>query len=349
MTMRVNEPVSSIRAHGLGIIEVMIALALGAIILLGVTEIASRNSITRNEVESTGRQIESAIYALRTIESDLTSAGFWGETGEQSAGGTLPPACVGTDPDGLTEMTEALGYPVQGEDDLGGTPPCITSLKANTDFIAIRRVSSCALGPAECGSADDNYHLQANACFVLDDDTKPLPGEVSIAVDPNDLDYTQYNCTDSAPVYRFLSRIYYVSEYDEDGDGVVDHVLRRAELQGSEGSAAYEITGLVEGVELLKFVYGIDSDGDGMVDVEKPNPSDPSGPSGIEWSDVVMVRIHMVVRNLEPSPGYLDDRDYKVGGADYDATDFDAFKNHKRQLYTRTVSLRNVAGRREQQ
>ena len=78
--------------QGIGLIEIMIALALGAIILLGVTEIATNNSRTRAELERAGRQIESATYALRMLESDLANAGYWGESGEQPAAGTLPPA-----------------------------------------------------------------------------------------------------------------------------------------------------------------------------------------------------------------------------------------------------------------
>ena len=42
------------RSDGLGLIEIMIALALGVIIMLGVTEIATQNSLTRYELERTG-------------------------------------------------------------------------------------------------------------------------------------------------------------------------------------------------------------------------------------------------------------------------------------------------------
>ena len=71
---------------GFSLIEIMVALALGAIILLGVAEIFTNNSQTRAEIERTGRQIESGSYALGLIESDLTNAAFWGAAGEQPAG-----------------------------------------------------------------------------------------------------------------------------------------------------------------------------------------------------------------------------------------------------------------------
>ncbi|MNY78544.1 hypothetical protein D3C86_2188320 [compost metagenome] len=50
----------------------------------------------------------------------------------------------------------------------------------------------------------------------------------------------------------------------------------------------------------------------------------------------------MLARNLEPTPGYTDNRSYVLAGAAY--TPGGSFK---RQLYTSTVRLNNQAGRRE--
>jgi type IV pilus assembly protein PilW len=100
-------------------------------------------------------------------------------------------------------------------------------------------------------------------------------------------------------------------------------------------------TPLVEGVETLRFEYGIDTDGDGQVDL------DTATPTGTQWANVVMVRVSLVVRNLASSPGYSDTRTYTVGGESYTVPT--AFQGHKRQVYTRTVSIRNTAGRREVQ
>ena len=78
--------------RGFGIIEVMIALALGVIIMLGVTQIATDNSALRYELDRTGRQMENAMYALRQIEGDLMSSGYWGEMGAQTEGDVLAEA-----------------------------------------------------------------------------------------------------------------------------------------------------------------------------------------------------------------------------------------------------------------
>lgn len=326
---------TSIGSHrGFTLVEIMVALALGAIILLGVTQIFTNNSRTRAEIDRTGVQIESGAYALGLLESDLTSAGFWGEAAAQPAAGTLPPVCPGLGTDlaaaGL-EMQDTLGYPVQGE---GALTASCASPKSGSDFLAIRRASSCALGSpgTACENATANFYLQVNACFEPSDSSAPLPGILQMSSVVADLDYTQRDCTTVAPRYQLLSRVYYVNS---------DDVLVRAELDRDSSTTAYQQTPLVEGVEAMRFEYGLDTDGDGQVDL---NTADPVGP---QWADVVMVRVSLVVRNLQPTGGYSDTRTYVVGGEAYTVpADFQGFK---RQVYSRTVSIRNVAGRREAQ
>jgi len=317
---------------GFGLIEIMVALLLGVIIMLGVTQVATNNSQTRNELERTGQQIESATYALQLMEDDLVSAGFWGEMGEQTVG-ALPLVCPATQ----AELTTALGYPVQGE----GTLCSAVLPKADTNYIAIRRANSCALNSTGCEAAASNFYLQVNSCFVPSNDSAPKPGiDYLINTAPaTNLTYKARDCTSTAPQYRFLSRIYFVNAADR---------LARTELVGSVYGAATE---LVDGVELMRLEYGLDTSGDGQADAYT------TAPVGVAWANLVMVRISMVVRNLQPSDGFSDEKTYTLADKTYcaqpavgpacDITVPAAFKNYRRQVYTRTVSLRNVAGRRE--
>jgi len=361
----------------------MVALALGIIIMLGVTEIATNNSVTRNELENTGQQIENASYALQQIENELMSAGFWGEMGEQKseidtlnrafpAGdacdaptsgelAALPvvPVCPGLAADSCdarVELVRSTVYPVDGADEAGSS--CVAP-KGGTNFLAIRRVSSCALlnpdgtDNASCEDAGANYHLQVNSCFNPVDDSYALPGiDFRIDTDLDNLNYpirlepcpilTSYTppaAGDRAPMYRFLSRVYFVKSIVDAGGNEVDSRLVLAEFDLNQSTVDYVETELVDGVELMLVEYGLDNDGDGQIDTYTNTPV------GAQWSDVVMVRISLVVRNLKPSPGFTDNKSYTVAGAAYTVPA--AFARHRRQVYTRTVSLRNVAGRRE--
>ncbi len=380
--------------RGLGIIEIMIALALGVIIMLGVTQVATNNSSTRYELDRAGRQLENAVFALREIEADLTNAGYWGEMGEQLEG-TFPPVCPTTACDRFNnpanwnsallvvdgsptacDLDRALHYPVQGGMARAGSEdfPCDTldpddldgdsdadkiTPKLATDYLAIRRANSCARGSAGCEAAGSNFHLQVNACSADGVVGAPLAGinyVIAPIVATPDLSIFRYKkraescaAADPAPQYRFLNRIYYISADDQ---------LMRADLVWNV-THQYQQTALVEGVELMRFEYGLDTTDDGQVDAYTNAPTDA------EWPDVVMVRVSLVVRSAAPSPGFTDDKRYTIGEetycADENPKDFDndpysgscdldipdALLDHRRQLYTRTVSLRNVAGRRE--
>jgi type IV pilus assembly protein PilW len=352
---------------GFGLIEIMVALGLGVVIMLGVTQVATNNSGTRYELDRAGRQMENATFALREMEVDLTNAGYWAEMGTQDDG-TLPPVCPTTacdpfdpgppaailnDPTSDCDVNRAMRYPLQGG---SGAFPCETveptvpvdtiTPKAASDYIVVRRASSCALGSPGCEAADGDFYLQVHSCFTPGVVSAPLPG-INYVIDeidgaPNTAVF-RYKERDAscaaaaaAPHYRFLNRIYYISADDQ---------LMRAELVWNPDASAhqYQQTVLVENVETMRLEYGLDSTGgDGQVDAYTDDPNDPDPTA---WINVVMVRISLVVRSAEPSSGYADSKVYEVAGEAYTVPA--EFTDHRRKVYTRTVTVRNVAGRRE--
>lgn len=356
---------------GFGLIEIMISLLLGIIIMLGVAEIATNNSKTRWELERAGRQLENAAYALNMIESELANSAFWGERRTLDVLGT-PDMCPVTacsveafpafdDPDEC-QLNWAMAFPVQGGRATVAEPgfSCATAddsddidtirPKLDSDYIAVRRASSCAVDDAGCSAGDTSFHVQVNACAEegISDVIKISSKFVS---DISDFDYLQRDCETTAPIYRYINRIFYVNDDDQ---------LVRAELTSeAEGSFEYVETPLVENVESLRFEYGLDTSGsDGMEDIPiDPNDPYPLTANDARWSDVVRVTVSMLVRNEMPSAGFTDDKIYTIAGQTYcadippraacDVTIPAEFAGHRRQMYSRTVSLRNVAGRRE--
>lgn len=303
------------RQRGASMVELMVAMVIGLVILLAVSEVFVNNSRIRGEVERTGRQIENGVFALQILEDDLSNAGFWGET-TLAAGGTVPPVCPTT----LADLTTGMGYPVQPGD---GT--CAAGIKAGSESLAIRRASTCALGTLNCQAVNAALHyVQVESCDKAGD-----VGEVQLALGVAGLTNQARTCTALAPVYRYLSRLYYLTDNDE---------LARMEM----GTAGYESSGpLVDGIEALHISFGIDGDGDGVVD------SYTDAPTNAQLGNVIAVRFWVVARNLQPTQGYTDTRDYQLGDVEYDVPA--AFVSHKRQVYSTVVSLRNVAGVREVQ
>jgi type IV pilus assembly protein PilW len=60
--------------------------------------------------------------------------------------------------------------------------------------------------------------------------------------------------------------------------------------------------------------------------------------------NVTAVRIYVLARSREPTPGYVDTKTYTLGSAPAIGPFDDGFKRH---VYTTTVRLPNVSGRRE--
>lgn len=302
-------------AAGFSLVELMVAMTLGLIILLAVSELFVGNSKTRSEMEKTSRQLENGRYAIQLLIDDISNAGFFGEAGRQDFPASMPPVCA-TAP---AELEKTFGVPLVGGDE---EPDCVNEMKGGTDFIAIRRASTCRIGQANCDTGP--YHLQVPAC--LSDLANPA-GDIILKTSASNFEGQDYTCTGAArpaPVYRYISRIYYVND---------SNVLVRAEL----GSSGYTNLGLVEGIEQLAFEYGLDTTGNGAADsfVEA---------SAAAWDQVVAVRVWIIARSLEGSSGYSNTNTYTLAGRDFTPSTPD---NFRRQVYSTTVRVNNLAGRRE--
>lgn len=319
--MRHNKPE---RQAGFSLIELMVSMTLGIIILYAVSELFVNNTRVRNELEKGSRQIENGRYAVQLLVDEVSNAGFFGEAGTQlfPAPADFPPTCFVDDAD----VQASIGVPVFGENqvDEASAPACLTNFKGGNGYLALRRASTCAVGTAGCdGYVAGQYHLQVSAC------QDEAPGTVLLTDSSAALDRKTRKCdvAQPAPVYRYLSRIYYVNQADQ---------LVRADLNGSN---AYVSTPLVDGVEQVNFEYGIDGNGDGAPE------SFASAPAQAQWEDVVAVRIWVLTRNAESTPGYEDGNTYSLGDLVISAGDLPP--GFKRQVYSSTVRLNNIAGRRD--
>ena len=155
-----------------------------------------------------------------------------------------------------------------------------------------------------------------------------------------------------AAVRRYQTHIYYVANNNRAGDGIP--TLKRLEL-GSSGEAPTwsTVVPLAEGIENLQVEYGLDLARDGVADVSAANPSTVNGCADAacavnNWRAAVAVRIHVLARNTQASPGYVDRKSYTLGrdaggSAHSIAAANDAYKRH---VFQTQVALPNPAGRR---
>ncbi len=336
--------------RGFTLIELMVAITIGSVIMLLLSAVFLSSSVARKESERSARQIENGRYAMQILGDDLKLAGYLAEFNPNvlSLPATKPDPCLFT----VAALNAALPLHVQGYDNPSGAaiPSCITDLRAGTDVVVIRRTSTCIVGAAGCDATIASApYFQASLCgsgtelasvtvtdyFVLDASTGTFGKH-------------KKDCTTIADVRRYLTRIYFVANNDNAGDGVP--TLKRAEL----GAGGFTIVSLVEGVENLQMEYGVDTNNDGTPDTFTADPDSftyagcATAPCVVTWRNVMAVRINILARNTENSPGYTDTKTYTLGKkADGTDNTIPAFNDAiKRHAYDGQVRINNASARR---
>jgi type IV pilus assembly protein PilW len=340
------------RMSGLSLIELMVAIALGLIILAGLITVFVNSSAARNEVERTGRQIENGRYAVDILTDDLRLAGFFGEMNPITANETfsIPVPSAMPDPCSTTpaDWGPALYVHLQGYNASNGSLSCMpASYKAGTDVLVVRRVRACAAGVGGCEAVDaDKPYLQVSLCstespvtpYVLD------LGSVSPTLKLKD-------CSTLAGQRQYLVNIYFISTDNGTGAGPCPGnpecvpTLKRLEF-AADGTFAE--TTLVEGIEQINIEYGIDTNDDGVPDAYTTDPTNyPTGcspcASVTNWRNVMTARFFVLARNIDVSPGYTDNKTYTLG-----STVVGPFNDgYRRHIYASLVRITNPAGRRD--
>jgi type IV pilus assembly protein PilW len=359
----------------------MVAMALSLIIVASLAELFANMSRANQEMAKTNSQIENARFAMQFLQSDIVHGGFWGgyipEFDDLSitsvptdAPAIVPDPCLAFDTPWSAAYTNALlGISVQVYSEV--PPNCagvVTNKLANTDVLVVRHANTCLPGDANC-EADiaGQLYMQVSNC-----DTEIDAGNTEV-LDPNSFPLTQRDCVTPAPKRKFIQNIYYVRDHlITPGDGIP--TLMRSEFGLAGGiPGQMQAVPLVEGIERFRVEVGIDDTsktaegvnygaailwadpsnlstarnrGDGIPDGAfiycDGSAAPPCTPA--QLTDIVALRLYLLARADQSSPGYADTKTYALGSAGAVGPFNDDFKRH---LFSTTVRLNNVAGRRD--
>ncbi len=172
---------------GVTLIELMIALTIGAILLVGLATVFINSSASRRELEKSSALVENGRYAISMIAEDLSLAGFYGHFHDVGAApATLPDPCILT----AAGLLPAMAQPLQGyraaslttlpsintTNTCGGLLPN-ANLTQGSDILIIRRadtaVLSAHLATSDGVPEDEEVYLLANrreAVILFGDD-----------------------------------------------------------------------------------------------------------------------------------------------------------------------------------
>jgi prepilin-type N-terminal cleavage/methylation domain-containing protein len=179
---------------------------------------------------------------------------------------------------------------------------------------------------------------------------------------------------------KFISQIYYIADYpNPDYPAQLVPTLVRSQFDFSGGVLAQQApVPLIDGIEAFKVVLGIDNVSKSGAAVDYTQPISWADPSNLvlptnrgdgapdlyircttatpcavaQLVNVVAVKVYLLVRDRDTTPGYTDTKTYCLGEPNTDGTCPAASKyvpndSYKRHMFITTARLVNVSGRRE--
>lgn len=349
------------RQKGMTLIELLVAIAIGAILLAGLATIFINSSRTQRELAKSGELIENGRYAVSILQDELRHAGYYGQFYDvDTSTGTLPDPCTTNAATIEGNMVQPLsGYAAPDATTLADVSSTTCddiglldndNLEPGTDVLVIMRANTST---SNTSTINGMVYLEANALEM-----NMFVGDGSAPTSTLEKYPTKPAVTDDAEIRRLQVNTYFVApcvignNADGSCDGSEDYMptLKRLELTSNGGDATPDIvlTPLVEGIEKFLVEYGVDNSpatvnditgqvGDGVPDLYT------STPTTAQWPDVISVRIHILARTTETSENHNDDKQYQLAGVTYGPYN-DAYKRH---VFTTEVRPTNVAGRRE--
>lgn len=329
---------------GLSLIELMVALTIGSLLIIGAVTVYVQSRKTFAVNEAVARLQENARYALSMIEPDLRLANHWGLTSDPLliAGtvGNVPLAVSGAAADCGATFPIDLRRAVDGANDIdeGSWPLACganNGVRDTSDLIIVRRAGTEAVA-ADAARLQVFTTRHGGASRVFSSNTEPMPITSTPPFGPN------------AEVHDLIVRAYYVADDSQGRPGLP--ALRRKDLIAGP---AFDDEEIMPGIEGLQVQLGVDpgadlngdgapddTDGNGFPDMytgvptRYVNPGDPI----LNTALVVTARVWLLVRAENPEVGFVDNRTYNYA----DVVNYQPNDGFRRLLVSRTIQVRNT-------
>ncbi len=336
---------SSIRARGFSLVEIMVALAVSMLLLAGVIAIFGSSRASYETTDKLSRIQENGRFAIDQIVRDIRAAGY--------VGCARAPTYLSSSLNvAATAQWDFLDGPVRGFQSIGEdtwTPGLtnvnVTQPSSGSDVLLLRvprRDAEPLRLTADMASGSDSisvpnvtsglragdialvYSCEAQSYFQVTsfaggtiehtDDSGLSPGNVT-----GDIQYAFRKNAEVVPVHTVL---YYLRA--STADATTTSLWRRTGLNSAEE--------LVEGVERMELEFGLDTNGDTVVDDYVTADA-----VGTNWGNVYSVSVALLVRSPEQYGTDLDKRTYRLLSVDVDAPN----DRYMREVFSATANLRN--------
>ncbi|MDH3768592.1 MAG: PilW family protein, partial [Gammaproteobacteria bacterium] len=284
---------------GVTLIELMLAMTIGLIMIGGAIALFIQSNRSFGENEKISRMQDDARFVLGELSHELANAGFWAELSD--AGSVNPDTSLtiatdcgpGTTPwvyDATTQIT-ALDNATAAT--ATAQFSCIdgTVVQPGTDIIGIKRTAgNNSAAPLDAGAV----YVKSNGIVgLLFKDPVAAPPAVAVPAPATD--------------WLYVPSIWYVRTHANDADSADGIPTMCRKFLDTSGTPSMIEECMARGVEDLQIEFGVDTDGDGVVDQYLANPAAALMPR------VIAVRLFLLSRSVDPQQGYTNGKTYQLG------------------------------------
>jgi type IV pilus assembly protein PilW len=295
--------------HGLGLVEIMVAMALFIVMFNGLLEIFLESRMTFTATDTITRLQENGRTAVDLLTSSVRRAGYLGGNSDfDTVWGSQPPlAPDGTCATDNNTWLRMVQRGVFGLNDSAAGYACIDGGYIEGDIVTLRYASPWRVETADM--VGTRLYLRSSLFegkLFLGSEQDQAANEV--------LDRPQQQ-------HQMLAYTYYIADSGRDCAGEAIPALFREAPNANNRPVAEE---LVAGIENMQIQYNV---GDQYLDADDVT----------DWDEVTSVKMWILVRSECPESGYRDQRTYVLG----DIPDYAPNDGYRRYLYSTVVALRN--------
>ncbi|WP_312960348.1 PilW family protein [Stutzerimonas nitrititolerans] len=319
-------PMSIQRQRGLSLVELMVAMALSLLLMLGVIQIFLSSKQTYSTNSALSRVQENGRFAMEFLTQDIRNTGYKGQ-------------CMGEPLNhGVANILWRLEDPIQGWNNITAKPAHLSGTPVNgTDAILIK----FAAGPSEMNvstgntATDNTINLGANISGVAKHAITLVSDALSCDLFENAADSNATSVAKSAApdwthaytneteVLPLQNSTYYIRANNGRPNSLV-----RERLSTSTVAPAWITEELVEGVQDMQILYGIASADRQVSDYVTAN-------NITNWSNVVAVRIDLLVSSADTNVVS------EIQTITFNGTDVNISNRRLAQIFSSTIGIRN--------
>ncbi len=312
--------------RGMTLIELMIAVAIGAFLLLGAITVFMQGRTTFRVTESLARLQENGRFALEALEADLRMAGYWGLTtrSEHLSGRATeaPLSTAGPLSACGADWVIDLDHAVAATNNRYTWSCREATAKAGSDTLVVRRVAEEPLAAA------DGRAAPAGTLFVRSLRSGAIDGEIFSGAAPPAFDAA------TQEIHALVVNGYYVDTQSS----TLGNTVPSLRVKTLVGGGTIEDREVLPGVEDLQIQVGIDAAPPAAAQRRTLDRYVNADDGLLATSTVLAVRVWLRIRAERIENGFLDTATYRY--ADQEAGPFlDSFR---RIVVTKTIYLRNA-------